>query len=58
VLFENDSLQIGVTSEYRQNLGRLGIFFGNKTSFQFTGFTADVQEISVAISFLSLLCKN
>lgn len=43
VLFENDSLQIGVKSEYRQNLGRLGIFFGNKTSFQFTGFTADVS---------------
>ncbi|XP_052065522.1 AP-2 complex subunit alpha-2-like isoform X6 [Mytilus californianus] len=42
VLFENDSLQIGVKSEYRQNLGRLGIFFGNKTSFQFTGFTADL----------------
>jgi hypothetical protein len=27
VLFENDSLQIGVKSEYRQNLERLGIFF-------------------------------
>jgi len=44
VLFENDSLQIGVKSEHRQNLGRLGIFFGNKTSFQFTGFTADVTR--------------
>jgi AP-2 complex subunit alpha len=42
VLFENDSLQIGVKSEYRQNLGRIGIFYGNKTSFQFTGFIADV----------------
>lgn len=42
VLFENDSLQIGVKSEYRQNLGRIGIFYGNKTSFQFTSFIADV----------------
>lgn len=31
VLFENDLLQIGVKSEYRQNLGRLGLFYGNKT---------------------------
>lgn len=43
VLFENDLLQIGVKSEYRQNLGRLGIFYGNKTSFQFTGFSIDTQ---------------
>lgn len=32
VLFENDLIQIGVKSEFRQNLGRLGLFFGNKTS--------------------------
>ena len=31
VLFENDILQIGIKSEYRLNLGRVGIFFGNKT---------------------------
>lgn len=43
VLFENDLLQIGVKSEYRQNLGRLGIFYGNKTSFQFSGFSIDTQ---------------
>jgi hypothetical protein len=33
VLFENDLIQIGVKSEFRQNLGRLGLFYGNKTSF-------------------------
>lgn len=33
VLFENDLIQIGVKSEYRQNLGRLGLFYGNKTQF-------------------------
>lgn len=31
VLFENDLLQIGVKSEYRQNLGRIALFYGNKT---------------------------
>ena len=44
VLFENDLLQIGVKSEYRQNLGRIGVFYGNKTSFQFTAFCVDVSE--------------
>lgn len=33
VLFENDLIQIGVKCEFRQNLGRLGLFYGNKTSF-------------------------
>ena len=33
VLFENDLIQIGVKSEFRQNLGRLGLFYGNKTSY-------------------------
>lgn len=32
VLFENEVIQIGVKSEFRQNLGRLGLFYGNKTS--------------------------
>lgn len=32
VLFENEVIQIGVKSEFRQNLGRLGLFYGNKTA--------------------------
>ncbi|GAB6027152.1 AP-2 complex subunit alpha [Chamberlinius hualienensis] len=43
VLFENELLQIGVKSEFRQNLGRVGLFYGNKTSFQFTGFTPSIS---------------
>ncbi|XP_077285236.1 adaptor protein complex 2, subunit alpha isoform X2 [Arctopsyche grandis] len=31
VLFENELIQIGVKSEFRQNLGRIGLFYGNKT---------------------------
>lgn len=43
VLYENDLLQIGIKSEYRQNLARIGVFYGNKTSFQFTNFKADLN---------------
>ena len=38
VLFENDFLQIGIKAEYRQNLGQISVFYGNKTNFQFTCF--------------------
>ncbi|KAI5618691.1 AP-2 complex subunit alpha-2 isoform X2, partial [Silurus asotus] len=43
VLFENQLLQIGIKSEYRQNLGRMYLFYGNKTSVQFIGFTTTVS---------------
>ncbi|XP_066503280.1 AP-2 complex subunit alpha-2 isoform X2 [Hoplias malabaricus] len=42
VLFENQLLQIGLKSEYRQNLGRMYVFYGNKTSTQFLNFSAAV----------------
>ncbi|XP_059412828.1 AP-2 complex subunit alpha-2-like isoform X3 [Carassius carassius] len=42
VLFENQLLQIGIKSEYRQNLGRMYLFYGNKTSVQFVTFTTTV----------------
>nr|XP_020649615.1 AP-2 complex subunit alpha-1 isoform X1 [Pogona vitticeps] len=43
VLFENQLLQIGVKSEFRQNLGRMYLFYGNKTSVQFQSFTPMVS---------------
>ncbi|KAJ3593103.1 hypothetical protein NHX12_005440 [Muraenolepis orangiensis] len=43
VLFENQLLQIGLKSEYRQNLGRIYVFFGNKTSTQFLHFTSTLN---------------
>lgn len=43
VLFENDIIQIGVKSEYRQNLGRLGLFYGNKTQTPLTSFQPTIQ---------------
>lgn len=42
VLFENQLLQMGVKSEFRQNLGRMYVFYGNKTSVQFQSFTPTV----------------
>nr|KAF6273684.1 adaptor related protein complex 2 subunit alpha 1 [Pipistrellus kuhlii] len=53
VLFENQLLQIGVKSEFRQNLGRMYLFYGNKTSVQFQSFTptvvhpGDLQTLAV-----------
>ncbi|XP_054260893.1 AP-2 complex subunit alpha-like [Macrosteles quadrilineatus] len=44
VLFENDLIQIGVKCEFRQNLGRLGLFYGNKTSFPLQSFSATLQN--------------
>ena len=43
VLFENDLIQIGVKCEFRQNLGRLSLFYGNKTNFQLTSFIPSIS---------------
>uniref|UniRef100_A0A8C2LFB9 AP-2 complex subunit alpha n=1 Tax=Cricetulus griseus TaxID=10029 RepID=A0A8C2LFB9_CRIGR len=45
VLFENQLLQIGVKSEFRQNLGRMYLFYGNKTSVQFQSFSPTVLAV-------------
>uniref|UniRef100_A0A672IE68 AP-2 complex subunit alpha n=1 Tax=Salarias fasciatus TaxID=181472 RepID=A0A672IE68_SALFA len=44
VIFENQLLQIGLKTEYRQNLGRMYVFFGNKTSTQFLSFTSSAVD--------------
>nr|CAH7739355.1 unnamed protein product [Callosobruchus chinensis] len=43
VLFENDLIQIGIKSEFRQNLGRLGLFYGNKTSASLQNFASTLS---------------
>ncbi|XP_068211165.1 AP-2 complex subunit alpha isoform X1 [Palaemon carinicauda] len=43
VLYENDIIQIGIKSEFRQNLGRIGVFYGNKTSMPLQGFSPSVS---------------
>ncbi|GFR58277.1 AP-2 complex subunit alpha-2 [Elysia marginata] len=57
VLFENDLLQIGIKAEYRQNLARVGVFFGNKTTFQFTNFTSNLVLADSSKSALSVQPK-
>jgi AP-2 complex subunit alpha len=44
VLFESDLLQIGVKCEFRQNLGRLYLFYGNKTPVQLKDFSSSIQS--------------
>lgn len=57
VLFENQLLQIGIKSEYRQNLGRMYLFFGNKTSVQFLSFTLNLNCPGELQSQLNLQAK-
>ncbi|XP_053209086.1 AP-2 complex subunit alpha-like [Panonychus citri] len=42
ILFENDIIQIGVKAEYKQNLGRISIYYGNKTSYHFQNFLPNI----------------
>ncbi|KAM5247193.1 AP-2 complex subunit alpha-2 isoform 2-T2 [Ctenodactylus gundi] len=57
VLFENQLLQIGLKSEFRQNLGRMFIFYGNKTSTQFLNFTPTLICADDLQSHLNLQTK-
>ncbi|KAF4083569.1 hypothetical protein AMELA_G00143270 [Ameiurus melas] len=50
VLYENQLLQIGLKSEFRQNLGRMYAFYGNKTSTQFVNFSASVLNVHTKAS--------
>lgn len=54
ILFENDIIQIGIKSEYQQGVGRLGIFYGNKTTVPLTNFSVNVHndpDLSSKLSF-------
>lgn len=43
VIFENHLLQIGVKCEYKKNLGRLNLFYGNKSDNHLSYFTVDLN---------------
>lgn len=43
VLFETDILQVGIKSEFKDEKGALGVFYGNKTSSQFVSFSSMVH---------------
>lgn len=46
ILYENAIIQIGIKSEYKQNMGKLSLFYGNKSSGQFTGFTSVADGVT------------
>uniref|UniRef100_A0A3P9L271 AP-2 complex subunit alpha n=1 Tax=Oryzias latipes TaxID=8090 RepID=A0A3P9L271_ORYLA len=47
VLYESQLLQVGLKAEYRQNLGRIYVFYGNKTSSSFLSFSSWVSSSDV-----------
>ncbi|XP_055711574.1 AP-2 complex subunit alpha isoform X2 [Phlebotomus papatasi] len=57
VLFENELIQIGVKSEFRQNLGRLGLYYGNKTQTPLTNFSPVLQWPAESAARLSVQIK-
>ncbi|RHZ80311.1 hypothetical protein Glove_137g77 [Diversispora epigaea] len=46
ILYEDNQLQIGLKSEYHSHLGRLALYFGNKTNENFISFTTVVENIN------------
>jgi len=44
ILFENEVIQVGVKSEFRTGVGRLGIFYGNKLSFPLDNVSIRIQD--------------
>jgi len=42
VIFENHLLQIGVKCEYKKNLGRINIFYGNKSNNHLSYFSVEL----------------
>lgn len=57
-MFENDLIQIGVKSEFRQNLGRLGLFYGNKTTTALQNFVPSLMWSEEQSAKLSIQMKS
>jgi len=49
VLFEDSTVQIGVKSEYHQQLGRLGVYLGNKCTWPLTHFALACKSGSMSL---------
>lgn len=56
-MIENDLIQIGVKSEFRQNLGRLGLFYGNKTTAPLQNFVPSILWADDQASKLTIQMK-
>ncbi|XP_064399538.1 AP-2 complex subunit alpha-2-like [Halichondria panicea] len=57
VLFENDMLQIGVKSDFKKNLGRIGVFFGNKSTSPLKNFSSALTLPGDLASSLGVVAK-
>ncbi|KAL1241591.1 AP-2 complex subunit [Trichinella spiralis] len=57
VLYEDAKLQIGVKMEFRQNLARMAVFYGNKSTTAFTDFTVGINCPGDLAEQLSLKVK-
>jgi AP-2 complex subunit alpha len=57
VIFENHLLQIGVKCEYKKSLGRINLFYGNKSDNHLSYFTVDLRLSQNAQKGLSIEVK-
>jgi len=57
VLFESDLVQIGVKCEYRSNLGRMTLFYGNKTPLPMLSFNPSISCGGELASKISIQVK-
>ena len=57
VLYEDENLQIGIKMEFRERLGRIQLFYGNKSSsVDISSFKADVGRLKTKfLIFLNIL---
>ncbi|RUS23367.1 adaptin N terminal region-domain-containing protein [Endogone sp. FLAS-F59071] len=46
VLYEDANIQIGVKSEYHGHLGRIALYFGNKTQATLSQFLSEIENIA------------
>lgn len=50
IIYESELLQIGVRCEYKKNLGRINIYYGNKSDRHLSYFSVDVRKSQPGLS--------
>jgi AP-2 complex subunit alpha len=53
ILFENGSIQIGVKSSFKGNLGRVCVFYGNKCGSPLNAFMVDLLDVDESLGVTS-----
>lgn len=57
IIFENHLLQIGVKCEYKKNLGRINLFYGNKSDSHLSYFSVELKIPQKSQAGLSIEVK-